>query len=200
MRRLVAFLVAAAALAAPAAGGAQDLERAKKLVSGRCFLCHGAEGEAGSELFPRLAGQHPAYLAKQLKDFRDGRRKGGGMEKMAEDLKDEDIAQLGLYFSGFKAAPFRAEDRVLASTGRSLYELGSPNEKIPPCAGCHGRDAAGTASLPRLAGQQPDYLARQLKYFSARVRTNDNAVMHDIAVQLTETQIRALAAYLGELE
>ena len=198
--RAVARGLIAAAVVAVTPAAAQDLERAKKIVSGRCFLCHGTEGESSTELYPRLAGQHPSYLEKQLKDFRDGRRKGGGMEKMATDLNDGDIAALARYFGQFKAPPFAAEDRVLVSVGRSLYELGSPNSRIPACTSCHASNGAGTDKLPRLAAQLPDYLARQLKYFSARVRTNDNAVMHDIAVQLTDLQIRALAAYLGGLE
>lgn len=200
LRGLAVVLAIAGGLPASRDSVAEELDRAKRIVSGRCFLCHGTEGEAGSELFPRLAGQHAAYLAKQLKDFRDGRRKGGGMEKMAEGLTDEEIRQLGRYFSGFRAEPFPVEDRAAADTGRLLFERGLPGEQLPPCTVCHGATGAGTENLPRLAGQQPDYTARQLKYFSARVRTNDNAVMHDIAVKLTPDQIRALAIYLGELK
>lgn len=200
LRGVAAVLVITGSVLPSLEAAAQELDRARKIVSGRCFLCHGTEGEAGSELFPRLAGQHAVYLAKQLRDFRDGRRKGGGMEKMAEGLTDEEILQLGRYFSGFRAEPFPAEDRAAADTGRLLFERGIPGEQLPPCTVCHGATAAGTENLPRLASQQPEYTARQLKYFSARVRTNDNAVMHDIAVKLTPDQIRALAIYLGALK
>ena len=67
------------------AGGAwaqADEARAQKIVSGVCFLCHGAQGESGSEVFPRLAGQHWQYVAKQLENFKSGQRKSTAMADM----------------------------------------------------------------------------------------------------------------------
>ncbi len=198
--RAVAPVLLAAALGIGAPAGAQDLEHAKKIVSGRCFLCHGAEGESSTELYARLAGQHPAYLEKQLKDFRDGRRKGGGMEQMAADLKDDEIRWLGVYFSTQKAAPFPATDRVLASTGRSLYEFGSPAAGVPACISCHGANGQGAGLVPRLAGQLPVYTMRQLKQFARSGRAKDALPMHLIAGKLSDLEIKAIAEYLGELE
>lgn len=196
--RPAVLAIAVLAVALPAPG--QDIERAKEIVSGKCFLCHGIDGESSTELYPRLAGQHRLYLEKQLKDFRDGRRTGGGMEKMAEGLRDEEIAGLAVYFSARKADPTPAADAARASTGRELYRTGSPGAGWPACASCHGVNGAGTQNLPRLAGQLPAYVARQLRNFGNRTRNNDNEVMHDIAARLSEGEIRALAAFLGELE
>jgi len=71
---------------------------------------------------------------------------------------------------------------------------------VPACASCHGSNGYGTQQLPRLAGQHPSYLERQLKEFDSRTRTNDNAIMHSIASKLTALETRAVSVYLGSLQ
>ncbi len=68
------------------------------------------------------------------------------------------------------------------------------------CASCHGEDAHGTETLPRLAGQHMQYTVNQLKQFNKRERTNDNAVMHSIASKLSELETKAVAAYISGLK
>lgn len=189
--------IAAAAIAFAADAVAADLERARQIVSGRCFLCHGMNGESSSEVFPRLATQNATYLAKQLRDFQAGRRKGTAMNDMAAGLTEAEIADLGTFFSQQKAEPHAATDADLAAAGRYLYVRGNTFSGVAACAGCHGPSAHGTDTLPRLAGQQAAYLEAQLRQFNKRERTNDNAVMHSIAAKLTELEIKALAEYLA---
>jgi cytochrome c553 len=177
-----------------------DLERGRRLVSGSCFLCHGMQGEAASELSPRLAGQNAAYLAKQLANFKSGERSSSAMRPMAAGLSADDMRAVALYFSRQKAEPHVPTDPALAARGRTVYEKGGQATEVAACIGCHGERAQGTESLPRLAGQFPVYLATQLKNFGSRQRTNDNAVMHTIAVRMTAEEIEAVAAYLGSLD
>ena len=169
------------------------------LVEGRCALCHGLEGESASAVFPRLAAQHPEYISKQLRDFRDGRRKGT-MNEMAADLTDPEIAGLAAHFSAKPAQSRAAADADLAAVGRYIYLKGNSFSGVAACATCHGPGGHGTQQLPRLAGQHPSYLEVQLKDFNQRVRSNDNAVMHAIASKLTELEIKAVSAYLGGLK
>jgi len=161
-------------------------------VSGRCFLCHGVQGESTSELYPRLAGQNAVYIAKQLANFASGERKSTAMQAMAAALTPQERSALGLYFSRQKSEPHPAADAALAARGAKLY--------AERCTGCHGGRAHGSESLPRLAGQLASYLARQLDSFGARERTNDNAVMQGIAAQMTGQDIRAVAEYLSGLD
>jgi len=194
----LAPLAAIAALSfLPADAGAADPERARAIVSGRCFLCHGMNGESSSEVFPRLATQNATYLAKQLRDFKSGARKGTAMNEMAAALTEADMADLGAYFAAQKADPHPATDADLAAAGRYLYAKGNPYSGVAACTGCHGANAHGTETLPRLAGQQAPYLEGQLRLFNRRERTNDNAIMHAIASKLTELEIKALAEYLA---
>lgn len=195
-------LVAAGLLAlAPQLSWAQagKLRTAQQLVESRCALCHGAEGESSSALYPKLAGQHPEYIAKQLADFKAGRRKGT-MTEMAADLDDQEMRELGSYFAGKKISAAMARDPDLNAVGRYVYHKGNVYSGVAACEGCHGAKGHGTNQLPRLAGQRPIYLEQQLKQFNTRERTNDNAVMHSVAEKLTELETKAVAAYLSSLE
>ena len=174
-----------------------DEARARKIVSGVCFVCHGAEGESSSELFPRLAGQHWEYIAKQLSNFNSGRRKSTTMADMAAKLTPDEMAALGKYFEKMATPKEPAREPELAAMGKYIYHFGNRYSGVPACAGCHGPDAMGTAALPRLAGQYPVYTEAQLKQFSSRERNNDNAVMNAIVSKMTALEMAAVAQYLG---
>lgn len=174
-----------------------DEARAKKIISGSCFLCHGATGESTSELFPRLAGQHHEYIAKQLENFKSGARKSSAMRDMATKLTSEEMLALGKFFEKQNIPNETVNDPQLASVGKSIFQNGNKLSGLPACASCHGAEAKGTGSLPRLAGQYAGYLETQLKQFNARERTNDNAVMHDIVVKMSPLEMSAVAEYLS---
>jgi len=174
--------------------------RVTEIIDTRCVLCHGREGESASAIYPRLAAQHPDYLQKQLKDFRDGRRKSDTMNGMVKDLKDDEFAGLASWFASRKPASRRAGNADLAAVGKYLFDNGNSFSGVPACSTCHGEAGHGTHQLPRLAGQHPAYLETQLKEFGNRARTNDNAVMHSVASKLTELETRALSVYIGGLQ
>ena len=179
---------------------AADLARAEEIVQGKCFICHGAEGESASPVFPRLAGQHAAYVARQLADYKSGRRKSPTMQPMVEDLGPADFEVLGHYFESRPTQVHTVDDPDLALMGRYIYQHGNVYSGVPACASCHGPLGQGTAALPRLAGQHVQYTERQLKQFNQRERTNDNAVMHGVAVKLTELELKAVASYISGLK
>ncbi len=193
---IAAFLVA---MGAPTWAAEPDLKRAGDIVANRCAVCHGPEGDSVSPIFPRLAAQHPEYIAKQLADFQTGRRKGT-MNDQARDLGPEDMRALGVFFSQKKPRAQRVRDEDLAGVGRYIYLKGNPYSGVAACASCHGPKAGGTVQLPRLAGQHAAYLESQLKEFTKRDRTNDNAIMHTIASKLTDLEINAVAAYISALD
>ena len=194
-------LLLAALLAAPFATLAQDeLARAEEIVQGKCFICHGAEGESSSPVFPRLAGQHAQYVARQLADYKSGKRISSTMRPMVEDLVEADFKALGRYFESRKTMVHKVDDTELAQMGRFIFMRGNPYSGVAACAGCHGPKGHGTETLPRLAGQHAQYTENQLKAFNKRERTNDNAIMHAIASKLTELETKAVAAYVAGLD
>lgn len=174
-----------------------DEARAKKIVGGVCFVCHGAEGESSSEVFPRLAGQHWQYIAKQLDNFKTGKRKSTAMADMVAKLTPDEMEALGKFFEKQKFEVEPPKDADLAGMGKYIYLHGNKFSGLAACASCHGADAKGTASLPRLAGQYASYIETQLKQFNQRERTNDNAVMHAIVSKMTPLEMAAVAEYLG---
>lgn len=196
MRRI---LLAAIAAALPAAHAA-DLTRAVEIVEGKCFVCHGLEGESSSPVFPRLAGQHAAYVARQLADYKSGKRKNDTMQSMVGDLSADDFRLLGMYFESKPTRRHEVADPELAQMGRFIYNRGNPFSGVAACADCHGAAGHGTDKLPRLGGQHAQYVEAQLKQFVKRERTNDNAVMHTIASKLTELELKAVAAYVSGLQ
>ena len=177
--------------------GAADTDRALEIVQGKCFICHGVDGESSSPVFPRLAGQHAAYVARQLADYKSGRRKSDTMRPMVEDLSAEDFAALGRYFESRTPLAHAQEDSDLAQVGRFIFNRGNPYSGIPASASCHGNTGRGSEALPRLAGQHALYIENQLKKFNARERTNDNAVMHSVASKLTELEAKAVSTYIS---
>lgn len=196
MRWIIGFALAVASAVVAAAPSAKT----KEIITGRCALCHGLDGESASAVYPRLAAQHPEYLRKQLADFRDGRRKSDTMNEMARDLDDTTIQELAEYFASKPAHGRSPADADLAAVGKYLYHKGNRFSGVPACVTCHGENGHGTSQLPRLAGQHPRYLETQLAEFNKRQRTNDNAIMHSIAAKLTAFEAHALAAYLGSLK
>lgn len=173
---------------------------AEDIVSGRCFLCHGMEGESASPVFPRLAGQHSEYIAKQLADFKSGKRKSDTMKPQSEELTPAEMKALGAFFQSKKAASTPSVDGELLAVGKFVFNRGNQFSGLPSCSSCHGAKGYGTPHLPRLAGQHPRYIEDQLKQFNKRERTNDNAVMHTVASKLNELETHAVAEYIATLD
>jgi cytochrome c553 len=182
------------------AATAADLARAEEIVKGQCAVCHGEQGESSSPVFPRLAGQHAAYVARQLADYKSGRRQSTTMQPMVQDLVPADFPALGAYFEKQPTEAHPVADPELAQVGRYIYQRGNADSGVPACAACHGDRGQGTDALPRLAGQHARYTERQLRLFDKRERTNDNAVMHTVASKLTELETKAVASYISGLK
>ena len=194
----VAFLSLPVQVAAADAGAEQ--KRAEEIVAERCALCHGKGGDSASAVYPRLAGQHAEYVARQLADFKSGKRQSETMKPQAASLTTDEMVALGAYFEKRKAGGRRAQDGELLAVGKYVFEHGNRFAGLPACATCHGAQGHGTPQLPRLAGQHPRYIEDQLRQFNKRERTNDNAVMHTVASRLTELETHAVAEYVATLD
>jgi len=153
-----------------------------------CFNCHGAEGNSTNSNFPTLAGQKPAYLVNQLRAFRDGTRDNGMMKNMTSSLSNKDINNLAAYFASLK--------NKSAGGNEALAKQGKP--KALMCFGCHGNGAKGMGVTPRLAGQHPAYLQRQLHAF--KDGTRESGPMRGIAGMLSDEDINAVTEYMGSLK
>ncbi|MBK8891107.1 MAG: cytochrome c4 [Dechloromonas sp.] len=185
-----------------AAWGADEaalMQRGEELVMGRCFLCHGATGDSSSPLYPKLAGQNIEYMRKQLRNFKRGERESSDMRKVVAELDENEMQAAAFFLSRQQPSRGNSAYAEMRAVGEKLFAQGDPARGLKPCRECHGDNGAGSATLPRIAGQHTLYVETQLTLFEERKRTNDNAQMQDIAKRLTTDEIRALAEYLRSL-
>lgn len=165
-----------------------------------CALCHGLDGISRMAKFPRLAGQRYAYIAKQLADFKEGRRAndGGPMEGITRQFGMKPLLEAAKWFSRQPDPPPVVADGKDTAAGRALFEGGKPEAGVPACASCHGAAARARPIAPRLEAQHPRYLEKQLGDFRDNERANDpDGVMRRIAAALTEQEIESVARYLA---
>jgi len=186
-----AFVAAFLFLAAPAARA--DAEAGKKKAAA-CVTCHGPEGNSQSGEYPILAGQTARYIYLELKDFKEGRRSNGLMVPFVAKLSRDDMLDLADYFAAQKPRPIAFKpDPARVALGRKKAE-----EVL--CTMCHLGGMKGQNEIPRVAGQWPEYVVKQLKAFKARTRTNDAGSMTSVAQTITEQDIEDLAHYIGSLD
>jgi cytochrome c553 len=153
-----------------------------------CFGCHGDKGKSHNPLVPNLAAQQSVYIVNQLNAFKSGARVNPIMQAPASKLTKEDINNYGAYFAVQQPAK-AGGDPALAAQGK---------DKATICLGCHGSAGEGNGEFPRLAGQHPDYLVKQLNDYKSGARKNDT--MKAIAGNLTDDEMKALAAFFGALK
>lgn len=208
---LVLLLSSASLPAAPVLRGDPVAGR-DKADTERCLECHGSAGEGqgysnGSDgKFARLDGQYPAYIVKQIEDFRSGRRQHEFMKMMAASISDADLADIAAYFGAAPAMASGAEragaQPALHGGAARLFAQGDAARGVAACASCHGADGRGLAAAagPVIAGQGRRYLEQQLQDWRSGFRRNSaGSVMNQQAARLTDADISALAGYLSQL-
>ena len=177
----------------------------RKAITENCARCHGVDGLGGSlGAFPVIAGQRAEYLASSLEAYARGERHSGIMEPIAARLARDDMRALARYYAGLPrtGAHQGHEHGGAIEDGRRIAEHGVPERLIPACSECHGPGPQRNPHYPLLAGQHAPYIEGQLALFRRKARggTPYHEIMHKIAGQLTEEQIRAVAAYYSSID
>lgn len=155
-----------------------------------CVLCHGEGGRSTIPANPILAGQTARYLYLQLRDFQEGRRSDPQMSPMVKDLTRDEMRELADWFSKQKPAPQNFKADVAKA------RLGKAKADETLCTMCHLGGLAGQNEIPRLAGQNYEYIVKQLADFKARRRTNDAGNMTSVSSTLNDADIENLAHYI----
>jgi cytochrome c553 len=165
----------------------------RKLAEGACAACHGPDGNSAAGLFPNLAGQSWRYVYIQLKDFKEGRRSDPQMSPMAASLSRDDMIALGNFYQSQKPkpVPFKADP--------ARVEQGRKTNDAVLCPMCHLGEFKGQNEIPRVAGQWPEYVKKQLQDFKAKRRTNDGGNMTSVSGTLSDEDIENLAHYIANL-
>ncbi|MFZ4498159.1 MAG: c-type cytochrome [Burkholderiales bacterium] len=198
-RYLSTVALSLVALGANAETTKPDLAKAEQIVTNVCAACHGAKGMSLAPTNPHLAGQHRAYIVKQLANFKGGVRQNAIMGGMAAMLTPEDMVSVAAYFAQQTPPPPAGSNAELAKVGEAIYRYGNASKGLPSCTGCHGPNGQGIPDqYPRLAGQYADYAYSQLKAFSAYER--NHIMMNGVASRLTDSEMKAVAEYLAGLK
>ncbi len=197
---LVCLLAAAPAFAEEAKASTKpDLAKGQLTSTNVCGACHTADGSRGSPANPILQGQHPEYLAKQLAEFKAGKRANAIMQGMSAALSEADMKNVAAYYASKEAKPGFAKNKELVALGEKIYRGGIADRNVPACAACHSPSGAGLpAQYPRLAGQHADYTEAQLVAFRGGVRKN-SLQMSGVAAKMNDKEIKAVSDYIAGL-
>lgn len=206
MKKLILILSLLASYSTTAEEG--NIE-AGKLKAATCAACHGTDGNAElMQQYPKLAGQHPKYLEKQLKEYKLAMTTGGKqgrnnpvMGGMAMALSDQDIADIAVYYASLPISD-NTSPKESVEVAQQLYRFGDTERGIAACIACHGPRGNGMSlsGFPKISGQNAEYVKLQLEEFRSSARANDmNAMMRSVAAKLSDDEINALSQYVGGL-
>ena len=187
---------------APAIYGAEGNPIKGQSLNATCIACHGKDGNSIAGSFPNIAGQGENYLYKQMTEIQSGVRAAPLMAGILDNMSDQDLKDLAAYYSGQSPATGAAK-ADLAALGEEIYRAGIARKQIAACTACHSPTGQGNdpAGFPALQGQWPEYTVAQLKAFRSGERMNDgdSKMMRLIAMDLSDTEIEAVASYLRGL-
>jgi cytochrome c553 len=170
-----------------------------------CGACHGTDGNSSAPQYPKLAGQHEEYTARQLAMFKSNQRQNAIMAGFVATLSAQDMLDMGAYFATTRSLPGVADEKLLAR-GQSLYRAGDKATGTPACMACHGPDGRGNpaAGYPQVAGQYAAYSEARLKAYRTPADPNGVseahvAIMTGVTKGLSDNDIIALSSYLEGL-
>jgi cytochrome c553 len=179
----------AALMAAATAVRADTIEEKAEF----CSACHGEKGLPQDPSIPIIWGQNAGYLYLQFRDFQKGARKDDRMTPIAQSIGKEDALALAEYFA---AKPW--PNTGAPSASKADADIAIATNKSIVCTSCHLEEFQGDSSVPRLAGQERDYLLKTMMDFRNRTRAN-NPGMSDLMNTATAEQLAAMASYLAGL-
>jgi cytochrome c553 len=198
MKKTVFFIALFGSFAIQAA----DIATTAPAKATLCVACHGQQGNSTNPQWPNIAGQHSAYLNKQLHDFKVGKtRNAATMAAIVATLTDEDMLELSDFYAKQPLAQGSMPAKYL-KRGEALYRGGDLDKHISACIACHGPRGTGNgqAGFPVLSGQHAPYTIQQLQAFKDKTRTNDlNEIMRDISIRMDKDDMEAVAYYIQGL-
>lgn len=202
VRSLVtAATLATVAVSASAQGVAGDVKAGQSKAE-MCIGCHGIPGYQNSfpevHKVPKVSGQSDKYIVSALTAYKKGDRKHPTMRGIAGTLSEQDMADLGAFYSTQVSKTVPEAPRAANVAAAALIEKGA-------CASCHGANFSKPIdpSYPKLAGQHADYLYVALKAYTVEgnaVIGRNNAIMSGIAKQYSHAEMREMAKYLASVE
>ncbi|MFC1795554.1 c-type cytochrome [Pseudomonadota bacterium] len=198
--RVATSLLVVISLQAVAEGDAT----AGQAKSAICAACHGADGNSAVPNWPKLAGQHAAYLERQTALIKSGDRSVPEMMGIVAGMSEQDLRDIAAYFSSQTNNGGVAEESV-AALGQRIYKAGNADSGVPACMSCHGPAGEGNplSGYPALAGQHSVYTSKMLNGFRAGDNWGEkdapSQIMNGAAAELTDAEITAVSSFIQGL-
>ena len=197
----LSMFLAATASSEPLVEGSAEAGQGRSVT---CAACHGPDGNSLNPAWPSLAGQNAPYILKQLEAYKSGSRSDPLMTAQALPLSEQEMRDLAVYYAAQAAAPKAVAAPESVNKGEALYQGGDAENRVAACLACHGPTGRGNpaAAYLMLKGQHATYTATQLRDYASGQRKSDGPtrVMRDIAAQLEEDDILAVASYVQGLQ
>jgi cytochrome c553 len=170
---------------------------------GGCAPCHGAPGYDGSPITgkmlpppPWLPASIPVWTDRQLFWIVKHGIKYAGMPGWVAQTRDDEVWTMVAALRGLPDMSREDYQRLVVGDADRTSGRGSAGEGLTVCARCHGSDGAANGHVPRLAGQKQAYLEHALRSYASGERSS--GIMQPVAVELSEQEIRDLAAFFAE--
>ena len=169
-------------------------------LSTPCSACHGTDGNSAVPSYPNMGGQNAKYLEKQMLLMRSGEREVAVMAGQLDALSDEDIGDIAAFYATQPKVTLQTKPDLI-ELGESIYRGGILKKNVAACTSCHAPNGDGNslAGFPRIAGQPVEYTVAQLKAYREDQRITDenfDGMMRDVAKNLTDTEMQAVANYI----
>ncbi len=185
-------------------GPVGDAAAGSKLTTA-CQACHGTDGNGLAPNYPNIAGQNERYLLRQLLMIQSEERSAPLMAGQLNGMSEQDLRDISAFYAAKEPKLAQAQgDDVQIAMAKQLYKGGSIEKGVAACTACHSPLGSGNAAagFPRITGQSPEYTIAQLTAYREGVRATDEAygaMMRQVAANLNDTEIAALADYLQGL-
>lgn len=170
---------------------ADQLYKTGRKVAAVCANCHGEGGNSTKSSVPNLAGQNPAYLMEQIRQFSDGRRRYEFMEGMIRAMNNDEKIGMVLFYAAQEVVHKPSSNKPLADRGADIFNKN--------CFRCHGNAGRGSDQVARIAGQQDEYLRTTLQRYRAGTNVRVNSIMTPNVKLLSDQDIEALVAYVSSM-
>ena len=167
-----------------------------KRVTEFCATCHGENGNSKKSDIPNLAGQNVTYVFEQMRKFINGERNDEThskfMGRLLKAMTEDERAAAAYHYSREKTVAARTVAGPLAAAGQAIYTA--------RCLQCHGDKGLGAEIIPRIAGQQPQYLKISLDRYRKKSGARQFATMSEAVGTLSDRDIDGVVDYLSSLQ
>ncbi len=176
-----------------AVASTQDIAEGRKVAEASCARCHGMSGIVAAKGVPHIAGQRPAYVYHELKDYQAGGRGENAMSAVVKYMNKDALMKAAAYYASLEPALPAAAGSVKATPAKA-DPVSAGKAAAAGCSGCHGEAGISkTPGMPNLIGLDPKYFIAATKAYKSGQRKHD--MMKTLVSGLSEAELNNIALF-----